>query len=291
MKKLTYLLTISVLTISFFQACKKKEEVPPVKEENKDTVVIPPAATYPKTKNALFLYFSGSQCNPCGSAGIPNYNNVLAATTSKVVPVVVHCNAPAYDSLYETVAGGELLSLIISNNSYSAPTFVIPPNPMFSGAASNSASAATGYINAFAAAEPDASSMISASVNAGVLEVKTKTKFFKDVNGLYKVGVLVLEDGVVFEQIANGQKIKPYTHDDVLRARLSTSAFGDVIVNGAVTAEQVFEKAFTRKLPTGVSKLKTWNPANLTIVCIVWKHTGTGTSKVMEVVNVQQIDL
>ena len=29
--------------------------------------------TFSTTKKALFLYYTGSQCNPCGSAGIPNY--------------------------------------------------------------------------------------------------------------------------------------------------------------------------------------------------------------------------
>ncbi|MBC7426735.1 MAG: Omp28-related outer membrane protein [Bacteroidia bacterium] len=282
------LLMIAAIGLMIVSGCKKTEDTPGGNNGgggggNPDT--------YPTVKNALFLYYSGSECNPCGSVGIPNYEKVIADPSNKVVPIVVHCNAPANDSLYVADAGGQLLSLIVANNSYSAPTYLIPPNAKFGGSASNSNTTASSQIQAFSAVAPDASSIIEASVANGTLNVKTKTKFFNALNGNYKMSILVLEDGVVFHQIVNGQKITPYTHNQVLRAMMSATAYGDEIVNGAVTANQIVEKTFSKALPTGLSKLLTWTPSNLSVVAIIWKHTAISGGTNVEVVNVQKLDL
>lgn len=245
----------------------------------------------PREKRALFLYYTGSECNPCGSLGIPNYDNILSnsANANKVVAVSVHCNAPAPDELYEKKSGGELLGLIVSNGSYSAPTYLLPPLDKFSGSGSDAVSKANANIATLSAGDVVANAYVKATVDpTGLINVTTKTKFFQDASGVYKVAVLLMEDGVVFHQIANGSIVDPYTHDDVLRARMSTSVFGDQVAVGNITANQVFEKTFTTTIPApNASKpYLNWNKSNLSAVVIIWNDKTAGPD---EIVNVREV--
>jgi hypothetical protein len=266
------------------------------KEESKSGGTTGGDDGFPTTKKALFLYYTGSECNPCGSIGIPNYNTVISDLNmkDKVVPISVHCNAPAADKLFDAKAGQELLALIISNNSYSAPTYLIPPNAKFSGSASNSASLASSQISAIASQSAVASVKASVSVTDGVIyNVKTSTKFLTADSGSYKVSVLVMEDGVVFHQIANSKVVDPYTHNEVLRGRFSLSAFGDDIKTGKAASGEIVEKTFLGTVPADnpSNPQQNWNKKNLSAAVVVWKHTKSGSTTVVEVMNCTKITL
>lgn len=250
---------------------------------------------FSSTKTALFLYYTGSECNPCGSLGIPNYNAVTKDLNlkSKVIGIAVHCNAPADDSMYNAAAGGELLQLIVSNGSYSAPTFLIPPNAKFSGSGSTAQASASSFVNTFSAAAPVVGINASATIVGGIYNIKTRVKFLTADSGQYKVAVLPLEDGVKYHQIANGVKVNNYTHDEVLRGKFSASAFGDEIKVGKVDAGTIIEKIHYGSAPVTipVGSVNYWNKANMSAVVIVWKHTKVGTTNVVEVMNCQKIKL
>lgn len=254
--------------------------------------------TFSTTKKALFLYYTGSQCNPCGSAGIPNYEAIVDDLNmkSKVVGVVVHTNAPAFDSLSDLTAGtagGDLLSLIISGGSYSAPTFLVFPNAPSSGSAGTAKAQYTGYVNTFAAQAPVAAVNVSIKNVDGIYNVTTRTKFLKADNGTFKVSAWVVEDGIVFQQVKNGVLVRPYTHNDVLRGKFCTSTYGDDLTTGAVTEGQIVEKTLLGTIPfvNPTNPLKNWSKSNLSVVVVVWRHTVSGTTTVVEVLNCDRVAL
>ncbi|MBJ7428047.1 MAG: Omp28-related outer membrane protein [Bacteroidia bacterium] len=267
------------------------------KEETKTETVTP--ETFKTTKKALFLYYTGSECNPCGSVGIPNYNSIVNDLNmkDKVVGISVHTNAPAKDSMADvsdpTSAGGELIQLIISGGSYSAPTFLLPPNAPSSGSASTARTTYTGYVNTFSSAAPVAAVNVSSKLVGGIYNIVTRTKFLKDDNGDFKVSALVIEDGVSYSQVANGVRVKPYIHDQVLRGKFCTSAFGDDLIKGAVTSGQIVEKTLLGFVPIDipVNSVRYWNKTNLSVVVVVWRHTMVGTTKQLEVINCEKIKL
>lgn len=260
------------------------------------------AESFKTTKQALFLYYTGSQCNPCGSAGIPNYESIIndVNNADKVIGVAVHTNAPAPDSLADVgnsgTAGADLIPLIISNNSYSAPTFLIPMNGGGSGSGSASTAKSTfaGYVNTLSSQSPAAAINVSASLSAdGIYSVKTRTKFLKDDSSTYKMAVLILEDGVVFEQLANSKIVRPYTHNEVLRGKFSASAFGDEIKVGVVKNGDIIEKTTLGFVPkdNAATPVRNWNKKNLSAVVVLWKHTLVGTTNTVEAINCEKIKL
>jgi hypothetical protein len=287
-------LKFSMLTLTaaslVFASCSKEE----TKTGDTNT-----PETFKSTKKALFLYYTGSECNPCGSAGIPNYNAIVNDLNmkEKVVGVSIHTNAPAKDSMADVsdpnTAGGELIQLIVSGGSYSAPTFLVPPNAPSSGSASTARTTYSGYVNTFSSAAPVAAVNVSANLVDGIYNIKTRTKFLKDDNGDFKVSALVTEDGVSYHQVANGTKVKPFIHDQVLRGKFCTSAFGDDLISGAVTSGQIVEKTLLGFIPANIptGSVRFWNKNNLSVVVVVWRHTTSGTSKVIEVINCEKIKL
>lgn len=267
------------------------------KDESSNSGSGTPTETFKTTKKALFLYYTGSECNPCGTAGIPNYEGVVNNLNmkDKVVGISVHTNAPDPDSLADLAtgtAGGELLQLIVSGGSYSAPTFLLPPNPKSTGSASDAKTVYTGYVNTFSSQAPVAAVNLKATNVEGIYDITARTKFLKDDNGDFKISVLVLEDGISFQQVANGVRVKPYIHNDVLRGKFTTSAFGDDLISGAVTAGQIVEKSIKGTVPMPTPyRIRNWNKANLRAVVVIWRHTVSGTTKIVEVLNCEQIKL
>lgn len=244
------------------------------------------------SKKALFLYYTGSECNPCGSLGIPNYTTLTGDLNvkEKVVGVCIHTNAPAADSIADLVAGTastDLLGLIISGGSYSVPTFLVPPNPASSGTATDAVTKYTSFISTISSAAPDAAINVSVKNVDGIYNVVTRTKFLNAVSGTYKISAWVIEDGIVSSQIKNGARVRPYTHNDVMRGRWCSATFGDDLITGDVAKDKIVEKTLLGVVPfPGANPLKNWNKNNLRVLVIVWKHTPNGSGgTVVEVVN------
>jgi hypothetical protein len=93
--------------------------------------------------------------------------------------------------------------------------------------------------------------------------------------------------------VANGTKVKPFIHDQVLRGKFCTSAFGDDLISGAVTSGRIVEKTLLGFIPANIptGSVRFWNKNNLSVVVVVWRHTTSGTSKVLEVINCEKIKL
>jgi hypothetical protein len=255
--------------------------------------------SFSSTKKALFLYYTGSECNPCGSTGIPSYEAITSDINvkDKVIGIAVHTNAPAPDSMADVgiagTAGSELIQLIIANNSYSAPTFLVLPNKYSSGTATTARTTYAGYINTFSSQAPVAAVNVTIKNLDGIYNVITRTKFLKADSGDFKVSTLIIEDGVIYHQVKGGLKVTPFTHNQVLRGKFSTSAFGDNLVNGKVTNGQIVEKTLLGFVPSNISakSVRYWNKANLSAVVIIWRHTLVGTSKMVEILNCEKVKL
>jgi hypothetical protein len=287
-------LQISMLALSaaslMFASCSKESTTTPADSN---------VETFKSTKKALFLYYTGSECNPCGSSGIPNYDAVANDLNmkDKVIGVSVHTNAPARDSMADVsdanTAGGELINLIISGGSYSAPTFLVPPNAPSSGSASTARTTYTGYVNTFSSQAPLAAINVSVKNVDGIYNVTTRTKFLKDDKGDFKVSALVIEDGVIYHQIKGGIKVKPFTHNQVLRGKFCISAFGDDLKNGNVASGEIVEKTLLGFVPVNIptNSVRYWNKANLSVVVVLWRHTTVGTTKTLEVINCEKVKL
>ncbi|MFI5221390.1 MAG: Omp28-related outer membrane protein [Bacteroidia bacterium] len=285
-------LSVALIALAFvFASCSKSSTDSAAPNNNNNNNNNP--ETFPTTKQALFLYFTGSECNPCGSIGIPNYNTIITNLNykDKVVPVSVHCNAPAPDAMYVTSTGGDLLQLIIVNNSYSAPTYLVPPNAQKSGVDGDAVSKIQSYINTISSQPPTAVANVSATYAAstGIWSVKTRTKFLADDSADFRVAVWITEDGVSWHQVANGAVVNPFIHDQVLRGAFS-STFGDDIKVGPVKNGDIIEKTILGQKPGTQTVPNVWNINNLSAVVVLFKYVANATPNTI-ILNAYKIKL
>ena len=110
-------------------------------------------------------------------------------------------------------------------------------------------------------------------VNAGLemqlegakISVKAKVQFFQPADGEYYISLFVIEDNVIEDQASRGNRV---SHPKVLRGRLTPTTFGNLIVDGAVEANQTYDFRIDSALNGD------WDVENLEIAAVIWKKVG-----------------
>lgn len=265
MKRNAYLFTASLIAIVFFAGCKKTKSTEDIQ---------PTPINVVQVQNALVVEPTATWCGPCGQYGKPATDKAITGN-AKVVPIYAHLQAPASDLKSQT---GQDFAVIYgaanaNGTQYSIPQIAVGDH--ITGAYQSTdytAGILTGWINEITAQTSKANTKIEATVEGGMLKVKTNTKFFEDgANGsTYKITVVLTEDNISNKQNYSSTGYKMITHNHVTRATLTASTFGDDILASGVPANgQIIAKDFSIALNSA------WKTTDLNVIAIIWKMDGT----------------
>lgn len=116
------------------------------------------------------------------------------------------------------------------------------------------------------------------------LTVATRSKFFQNVQGEYRLAIIIVEKEVVAEQAS---RTNTEVHKRVVRATMTPDITGTQLINGNVTANTEFTRSFSMKW-NNVYKLD-----NVEFIALIWKKNVTNNKwefvNINEVTQVQQI--
>jgi len=253
MKKVFALLTITAM---LFAACGK--------DDDKDDTPAPVGLNPTQTQWGWTLQYTRTNCGICGSKGGPLIKQLH--NLGKTVCIAAHVgggNDPMETTLYypfsqDRPSGGGIPSFWVGNHKVS-----------YNG------TEAADSIKAWKSRVPCAGVDMSYTITGDVMTVKTKTKFFSAQTGEFKLGVILLEDGIdggessgTYNQAGAGD----YTHNYVLRAVAAGNAYGEVIITSP-TSGKVIDKEYTFTLNAA------WVKKNCYPVAMIWKYDATANPK------------
>ena len=112
---------------------------------------------------------------------------------------------------------------------------------------------------------PLANTGIEMQLEGQALEVKARVQFFKPGNGAYYLSLFIIEDNVIADQSNRGSDVE---HPKILRGRLTSETFGELIANGDVAENQTFDFRLNRAISPD------WNTDNLEVAAIIWEKIG-----------------
>jgi hypothetical protein len=212
----------------------------------------------PEVQQSLITKITATWCPNCGGWGWTFFENIYEDNADKALLIAAHYSGELQTSVSSDFA---------DNFNISYQPFFILGNENQNVNSGNVSAKRTEIKNAV-----DNNYTTSPLVNAGLtvfkngntLNVQTKTRFFQDASGEYYLGVYVIEDGVVEEQVGQGDDA---VHKKVMRASMSDSSFGELISSGSVSTGAEFTKDYSIDIIG-------WNENNLEIATILWKKEG-----------------
>lgn len=214
-------------------------------------------------RKVLIEDYTGHRCGNCPRAA-EVLKNLEIANPGKIIPLAVHCTNFAnpnslypddfrtvegtdYDNILGVSASVGLPSGLVNRVGYGSPDFVKSETVW-------GASASTFYSQ-----EADFKIEIVNNFNLSnnTLSSQIKVTALKELTGQYNLVALITEDSIVGPQYDQsldpaqypGQINQNYVFMHVLRTSLNT-AWGDQIINGTVTKNEIITKDFTRVLPS-----------------------------------------
>lgn len=209
-----------------------------------------------RVQNAFGINFSGTWCGPCGATGIPALYNVASTHGSKFHGIKVGLNGSGANDPFYVGDGSDLANLYYpAGQSRGIPGF---------GAGATFYAAHTDFTDAIntiistPAAQVKAGVAATTEVKGDSLIIRVRFRAFDALaSGLYTIGVLVVEDGLVASQA--GQVANPFTHNMVFRGAAyvpGEPAYGAVghalQPMGPIAAGTVIEKRFGYAKPAGM---------------------------------------
>lgn len=252
MKKVFALLTITAL---LFAACGKEDD---------DDTPAPVGLNPTQTQWGWTLEYTRTNCSTCGSKGGPLIHQMHGL--GKVVAIAAHVTGgqdPMETTLHQPFqqdrpSGGSIPSFWVGNTKVGL-----------------SGTEAVDAMKALKTQVPCAGVDMSYTINGDIMTVKTKTKFFSAQTGEFKLGVILLEDGIDGGESSgayNQAGASDYTHNFVLRAVAAGSAYGEVIITSPASGK-VIEKEYTFNLTAG------WVKKNCYPVAMIWKYDAAANPK------------
>ncbi|MBC7383669.1 MAG: Omp28-related outer membrane protein [Bacteroidia bacterium] len=260
MKKLFKIGMAAVIGLTFVvSACKKETKV-------EDPA--PASVDVPKQNKVLIMDITGTWCPPCGSYGIPGFNQAIRLLGAKVLPLSVHSG----DVLSNTI--GDAIKNYKNYTSGSVPRFCVSSTKIFDGAYPDSnvtANKVAGFVDtAYFKPVVANSSMTNFKIVDNMMTFDLNTKFFTDVTGELSVGVYIIEDHIISSQaLATGGSKANQVHDHVLRGA-ATPTWGLPLNEGATMAKS--GTVVTQKIEYPV--LTGWVASNLHFGMIIWNKVG-----------------
>lgn len=215
----------------------------------------------PKSQIPLITKISASWCPHCGNWGWNFFEGLLEGNQAKAIMMVTH-----YSGNYKTPAGEAM-----------ATNFGISGQPEFymgtdkisanSGNFSNMIPMVGNNINTMANQAPRAQSAVKLGMLPdGSVKVQASTKFFEGTTGEFYLGIYIVEKSFVGYQSPIGGNAQ---HKNLFRGSIDNNDFGELLVAGAVEADQVFDMEHSFNLnATG------YQSDNINIVTILWEKVG-----------------
>jgi hypothetical protein len=276
MKK--YLL-IALMAGALF-SCKKDDNNSPSNNNNNNNTNTP--IVVEKVNTPLLIDFTEVWCNPCGTWGTPNFDNIINANTGKVIPMAIHAfsqgsetdelNTPTATDFVNPNAN-PLCYFSESQGRMSFPTwFVGQTNAIVSTPDGTgiyvqlSVDKANRSIDSLRNLPVVANSLVTQKIDGSTLTATATTQFFSDVTGDYTISFYVVEDNVTHRQAANGVWNMNYTHNHLFRNAIS-GTWGDVIASGSTAKDKQFTTTKTYTLTNE-------NANNVHVVAAIWKKDG-----------------
>lgn len=254
MKKLSILMFAVLISAITFTGCKKKDDAPQAETKKPETPLQTPVA----------IYFGGTWCPPCGAYGKPAKEALKSQFNSNIV--LISCQI-GQDPMNNADANAFASGFGVQG----VPTMYIGGNNgLINGVSGGTAMTQTCITNAQSIKDKTAVANITAtaSVNGENITVNTKTSFLQDQTEEYQVAVFVLESGLNHAQVSDGSANKNI-HDNVLRKKLSTTVFGDVLSSNNKNGD-VKEKSFTSTLDAS------WKKENMSVAVVLWRKNSDG---------------
>lgn len=222
-------------------------------------------------QQSLITKRTATWCPYCGSWGWDFFKDLRDNVSDKAVLIAAHFGG-------STLENPASLDFVDNLGGVSQPKFFVNNEiqAVTSGTVSDALTVIQNKVANNYLAAPLANVGLETSWNGANLELAAKTKFFQATEGAYYLGIYLVEDFVLAAQASQSGQVE---HMRILRAALTPTTFGDLLVDGPVEAGTEFTQTF----PVSYSG---FDMENLDIVGIIWKKEGT---KFM-VVNVWAID-
>lgn len=224
------------------------------------------AQTVPQTKLALISTQTATWCGPCGTWAWPLQESIVEDNQGNAVCVELHCSTS--DDIYNATAGA------IQGNFPASTSF---PSWFLNGHNATVYSSSGGIYptltqdalltgaDSTAGTTANVQSIYTASLSGSNLTVNATAKFFNAVSGEYYLGIYIIENDVIAYQEGIGNSAH---HQNVLRASMSSIAFGDQIATGNTAANTIVNHTFNYTLNS------TWHANNIWLAAILWKKVG-----------------
>jgi len=204
------------------------------------------AQDVPEVQQSMISKVTATWCTACGSWGWNLFAGVVEDNNDNALVVATHYSGDLMNST---------ASAITNNfNVNSQPRFVV--NDVDQGASSGNASTKRTDIANMVATNAAMPPVVNAGLTVVLtddneLEIKTNTMFFQNADGEYNLAAYIVEDNVIANQASQGANAN---HKNILRAGASTDAFGELIVNGTVSAGETFQKNFVMPIDASWDK-------------------------------------
>jgi hypothetical protein len=216
----------------------------------------------PQEQKATVIYFGGTWCPPCGSAGKPAKEQIKAANPGKANIMscqvgndpMTNADANAMNAVFKP-SGVPAMYIGASDDQISAMVGVNPTT-------------ALNIVTTQIAKTAKANFLLTATDNNdGLITLKVNGKFFADATDEYTIGGYLLEGKLSHTQ-ASDASVEKNIHHDVLRAKFGDKILGEVFAT-APKKDQTFEQTMNFFIQP------TFKKENCSIMVIVWKKSGT----------------
>ena len=213
----------------------------------------------PEQQMPLVTKVTATWCPFCGAWGWDAFEKLYDENQEKAILISNHFSGDLRNPTAETFAD--------NLEAFGQPIFYLNNDNLTFSSSTYSAKAENAKITIAEQYEmsPTANTGVNASLIGNELMVETKTRFFQAASGDYYVGVYIIENGVINFQSSRGNNA---FHKNVLRAGMSSNAFGVNLGNGNFSVGTAIDKSFTMTLD------QNWNIDNILLATMIWKKEG-----------------
>lgn len=214
-------------------------------------------------QRSLLAKYTATWCPNCGNWGWTFMEDIMEDNADKAVILGAHYSG--------TLQSGVVGDLLDNFNIQGQPTFTI--NNAKVGASNNNIAAKRIEVKDQVDAKFQESPVVNTGIAASItpeneILVQTRTLFFQETAGAYRLAIYVLEDNVEANQSGS---VSDNIHPRVVRASFN-GTFGDIIEVGEIAANTEFTGSYT--LPIDAN----WNMDNIRIAAIIWSDHGDSYS-------------
>lgn len=220
------------------------------------------------TQNSVFVKFTATWCGPCGSYGAPTFANKMNTHKGKILAISLQYNDALSTADNEGLVSGFLAHMPPPGGSLSTPSFGVN-NQYYA----QTLGAADAEVNSKYAADPNVGVgikyTIGAGPNAGKLNITAIGKFFKQVNGEYKISILAIAKKTIAPQKVDDTYNPNFEHKQVLLGAITSGGlYGEAFHTGPA------QPGTLAKWAKAVAINPAWDLTNLEMGVIVWRKNG-----------------